>query len=80
MVCCITGLVWILQGTDVITSSRVMSGHGRYTAYGIVLVVVGLALIAWAARIRQARLGARAAAASAAVSVTSAESEPSESA
>ncbi len=54
-VCCLTGVVWILQGTDVISSSRVMSGHGKYTAFGIVLVVIGAALFVWAARIRQAR-------------------------
>jgi hypothetical protein len=54
-VLCLTGLVWIGQGTDVISDSKLMSGHGQYTLLGIVVLLIGLALVAWAARIRKAR-------------------------
>jgi hypothetical protein len=55
IVLCLTGLVWIGQGTDLISNSKLMSGHGQYTGLGIVVLLVGLALIVWAARIRKAR-------------------------
>ena len=53
----LTGLIWIGQGTNAISNSKLMSGHGLYTFLGIVLLAFGLALIAWAARIRKARIG-----------------------
>ena len=52
VVLCLTGLVWIGQGTDILRGSKLMSGHGQYTLLGIVVLVIGLALLAWAARIR----------------------------
>jgi hypothetical protein len=54
IVCCLAGLVWIGQGTNVISNSKLMSGHGQYTLLGVVVLLVGLALIVWAARIRKA--------------------------
>ncbi len=52
IVLCLTGLVWIGQGTNVLRGSKLMSGHGQYTLLGIVVLVIGLGLVAWAARIR----------------------------
>lgn len=43
------GVVWILQGTDVLGGSG-MSGHHVWAVVGIVLVVVGLAGVSVAAR------------------------------
>lgn len=54
IVLCLAGLVWIGQGTNLISNSKLMSGHGQYTLLGIVVLLVGLALIVWAARIRKA--------------------------
>ena len=55
IVLCLTGLVWIGQGTNVISNSKLMSGHGQYTLLGVVVLLIGLALVVWAARIRKAR-------------------------
>ncbi len=57
IVFCLTGLVWIGQGTNVISNSKLMSGHGQYTLLGIGVLVIGVALIVWAARIRKAHIG-----------------------
>ncbi len=51
IVLCLTGLVWIGQGTNAISNSKLMSGHGQYTLLGIVVLLVGLALLGWAIRI-----------------------------
>jgi len=51
----LVGVLWILQGTDVVGGSA-MSGHGQWTVIGLVLVVVGAALLAFAA-IRMDRRG-----------------------
>jgi heme exporter protein D len=32
-----------------------MTGHGQFVLLGVAVVIVGLALLAWAARIRQRR-------------------------
>ena len=53
VVLCLVGLVWIGQGTDVISNSKLMSGHGQYTLLGIVVLVAGLALVAWAVQIQR---------------------------
>ena len=53
VVLCLVGLVWIGQGTDVISNSKLMSGHGQYTLLGIVVLVGGLALVVWAFRIHR---------------------------
>ncbi len=52
VVFCLAGLVWIGQGTNALSNSKLMSGHGQYTALGVVVLLVGLALLAWAVRIR----------------------------
>ena len=41
------GLVWIGQGVGSIHGSF-MTGHGQYTALGVIVAGVGLALLAWA--------------------------------
>ena len=53
VVFCLAGLVWIGQGTNALSNSTLMSGHGQYTVLGVVVLVIGLALVAWAARIRR---------------------------
>ena len=53
---CLIGAVWIAQGTDAVHGSS-MSGHGSYAALGVVVVLIGLALLAWAWRSRRARMG-----------------------
>ena len=52
IVLCAVGTVWILQGTKVIQGSG-MSGQGKWAVIGVVVVVAGLASIAWAARHRR---------------------------
>jgi hypothetical protein len=56
VVLCLIGTVWIGQGTDAVHGSS-MSGHGGYAALGVVTVLIGLVLLAWAWRIRSGRLG-----------------------
>ena len=56
VVLCLIGAVWIAQGTDALHGSG-MSGHGQWTVIGGVFVLVGLALLAWAWRIRGGRPG-----------------------
>ena len=51
IVLCLTGLVWIGQGTNAISNSKLMSGHGQYTLLGVVVLLMGLALLGWAIRI-----------------------------
>jgi uncharacterized membrane protein HdeD (DUF308 family) len=48
----LTGIVWILQGTNVVHGSG-MSGHGLYTVLGVVVLLIGVALFSWAWRIRE---------------------------
>jgi hypothetical protein len=50
---CLAGLVWIAQGTNVMSNSKLMSGHGQYTLLGIVVLLIGLALVGWAAQVRR---------------------------
>jgi hypothetical protein len=49
--CCLVGIVFVGQGTNVIHGSS-MSGHGGYAALGGVLLVAGLGLLVLAWRIR----------------------------
>ncbi|MGC2173843.1 MAG: hypothetical protein WA614_00115 [Acidimicrobiales bacterium] len=49
----VVGVVWILQGANVIHGSS-MSGHSSYTAFGVVLLVIGAVLLGWAWRRRSA--------------------------
>jgi len=48
----LVGAVWIGQGTNAIRGSG-MSGHGQWAAIGGVVIVIGLALVVWAWRIRK---------------------------
>ncbi len=47
------GIVWALQGTNVLAGS-VMSGHRRWIAIGGLLGVVGIVLIIVGARMKRA--------------------------
>lgn len=42
----ITGLVWVLQGANILAGS-VMSGQAQWFYVGIVVVLVGLFLLYW---------------------------------
>jgi hypothetical protein len=53
VVLCLVGIVWIGQGTNLIGGS-VMSGQGLWLGIGCACLVVGLALVVWAWRIRGA--------------------------
>ena len=57
VVLCLAGLVWIGQGTDILSNSKLMSVHGQYTLLGGVVLLAGLALVAWAVRIRRRSVG-----------------------
>ena len=48
------GGVWIAQGSGKMHGS-VMTGHSQYTALGVVVVLVGVALIGWAWRLGSRR-------------------------
>ena len=48
------GGVWIAQGSGNMHGS-VMTGHSQYTALGVLLVIVGVALIGWAWMVRSRR-------------------------
>jgi hypothetical protein len=50
---CLAGVVWILQGLDVVHGS-VMSGRGGYTVLGAVVLAVGAVTLVWAGRERSA--------------------------
>jgi hypothetical protein len=47
----IAGIVWILQGANVMHGSG-MSGHGGYAVLGAIVLVIGAALLGWAWRLR----------------------------
>jgi hypothetical protein len=55
VVLCLAGLVWIGQGTNALSNSTLMSGHGQYTALGVVVLAVGLGFLAWAWAVRVRR-------------------------
>ena len=55
-VLCVVGLVWVLQGVNVLHGSG-MSGHGQYAVLGVVTIVVGAALLGWAALVRRRHTG-----------------------
>jgi uncharacterized membrane protein HdeD (DUF308 family) len=48
---CLAGAVWIAHGTNALHGSG-MSGHGVWAVLGVVLIVIGLALLVWALRKR----------------------------
>jgi multisubunit Na+/H+ antiporter MnhG subunit len=55
-----TGVVWILQGTDVLTQGF-MAGQSRWTGIGSAVVVVGVILILLGSIKRKGRPGSPAA-------------------
>lgn len=58
VVLCLAGLVWIGQGTNALSNSKLMSGHGQYTALGVVVLLIGLVFLVWADRVRRRGIGA----------------------
>lgn len=48
----VLGIVWILQGANVMHGSG-MSGHSMYAVLGAIVLVLGVTAIGWAWRIRQ---------------------------
>ena len=42
------GLVWILQGLNVLQGSAVMSGKNEWAVIGMIVVLVSLAVFWWA--------------------------------
>ncbi len=48
------GGVWIAQGSGTMHGS-VMTGHSQYTVLGVVVVLVGVALVGWAWRVRSGK-------------------------
>jgi hypothetical protein len=57
IVLCAVGAVWIAQGSGTMHGSG-MSGHSSFALLGGVVVIVGLALLVWAALIRRRRTSA----------------------
>lgn len=51
----LTGIVWILQGFNILLGS-VMSGHILYSVLGLIVAVIGVALMIYANR-RSKRVG-----------------------
>jgi asparagine N-glycosylation enzyme membrane subunit Stt3 len=54
VVLCALGALWIAQGSGTMHGGG-MSGHSSFAVLGGVVVVVGLALLVWAAIIRRRR-------------------------
>ena len=52
VVLCLLGAVWVAQGTGAMHGSG-MSGHRQYAVLGAVVIVLGLALLTWANRVRR---------------------------
>jgi len=48
----LVGLLWILQGTNVIGGSG-MSGHGQYAVLGIIVALIGIWLLQGAIWVRR---------------------------
>jgi predicted phage tail protein len=53
-VLCLVGAVWVAQGTGAMRGSG-MSGHGQYTALGVIVILIGLASLLWADQVRRRR-------------------------
>lgn len=54
VVLCALGALWIAQGSGTMHGGG-MSGHSGFAVLGGVVVIVGLALLVWAAVIRRRR-------------------------
>jgi hypothetical protein len=48
----LVGLLWILQGVNVIGGSG-MSGHGQYAVLGVIVALIGIWLLQGAIRVHQ---------------------------
>jgi uncharacterized membrane protein HdeD (DUF308 family) len=57
IVICALGVVWLLQGIDVLHGSG-MTGHHQYAVLGAAAIVLGAALLVWAERTRRRRVSA----------------------
>jgi predicted MFS family arabinose efflux permease len=44
------GAIWIGQGVGAVHGSF-MTGHRQYTAFGVILDLMGLAMLGWAVRV-----------------------------
>jgi protein-S-isoprenylcysteine O-methyltransferase Ste14 len=55
VVLCLVGAVWVAQGTGAMHGSS-MSGHGGYAVLGVIVIVVGFALVVWANHVRRTRM------------------------
>jgi uncharacterized membrane protein HdeD (DUF308 family) len=51
ILCLLVGCIWILQGINVLPGSF-MSGHAKWSVYGGLVVIVGIALLVTATRRR----------------------------
>jgi hypothetical protein len=51
IVLCALGGIWIAQGEGAMKGSM-MSGHGQYAVLGVVVVLIGIAFLAWSWRVR----------------------------
>jgi hypothetical protein len=49
--CILVGLIWILQGVNVLPGSF-MTGHIQWAVFGVILAAVGIALTYWVTRPR----------------------------
>lgn len=49
--CVVVGLVWMLQGLDIVQGSF-MTGHGVWIVFGLGLAGIGVALLIGARRLR----------------------------
>jgi len=47
----LAGIVFSLQGADIITGSSLMSGNSTYIYVGAIVAIVGLALLALSSRV-----------------------------
>jgi protein-S-isoprenylcysteine O-methyltransferase Ste14 len=47
----LAGVVFALQGANVITGSSLMSGNSTYIYVGAVVAIIGLALVFWSPRV-----------------------------
>jgi uncharacterized membrane protein HdeD (DUF308 family) len=55
LIICALGVVWLLQGVDVLHGSS-MTGHHQYAVLGAVAIVLGAVLLVWAERARRRRV------------------------
>ena len=51
VLCLLTGTIWMLQGIGVARGSP-MTGRSQWTVIGTAVIVVGVALLVWANRLR----------------------------